>query len=66
MKNGMDAAKIDLCPGMGQWRVQHLNQHEAIVGMHSYIVADDESFQSESDQLENEKIVKVHEPTSKQ
>ena len=54
MKNGMDAAKIDLCPGMGQWRVQHLNQHEAIIGMHSYIVADDESFQSESDQLENE------------
>ena len=43
MKNGADAAKIDLCPGLGQWRIQNLGKDEAIIGMHSYLVADDES-----------------------
>ncbi len=41
--NGTDAAKVDLCPGMGQWRIQHLDKHEYIIGMHSYVLADDES-----------------------
>ncbi len=41
--NGADAAKIDLCPGMGQWRIQNLHKHEYIIGMHSYVLADDES-----------------------
>ncbi len=41
--NGSDAAKVDLCPGKGQWRVQVLERHEYIIGMHSYVQADDES-----------------------
>ena len=48
---GKDAAKIDLCPGLGQWRVQTLLEHEHIIGLHSFIVADDESVQEE-DSLE--------------
>ena len=56
MKNGADAAKIDLCPGYGQWRVQPLAEQEVIIGMHSYIVADDESV-DESEVL-NEKACK--------
>lgn len=38
-----DLAKIDLCPGLGQWRVQTLDKHEHIIGLHSYVLADDES-----------------------
>ncbi len=34
---------IDLCPGLGQWRIQKLTASEYIIGLHSYIVADDES-----------------------
>ena len=45
-RNGTDAVKIDLSPGLGQWRVQQLNPWEFIIGMHSYIVADDESVES--------------------
>ena len=34
---------IDLCPGLGQWRIQKLATSEYIIGLHSYVVADDES-----------------------
>ena len=34
---------IDLCPGLGQWRTQHLDASEFIIGMHAYVMADDES-----------------------
>jgi len=40
---GKDTAKIDLCPGLGQWRVQTLQEHERIIGLHSFVVPDDES-----------------------
>ena len=40
--DGCDAVKIDLCPGLGQWRVQTLHKNEFIIGLHSYIVAEDE------------------------
>ena len=40
--DGCDAVKIDLCPGLGQWRVQTLDKDEFIIGLHSYIVAEDE------------------------
>jgi len=46
-RGGQDAAKIDLCPGLGQWRLQRLNPRESIIGIHSYLVADDESISSE-------------------
>ena len=42
-KVGSDAALIDLCPDLGQWRVQHLEPDEHIIGLHCYNVADDES-----------------------
>lgn len=41
--NGSDAAKIDLCPGLGQWRAETLAKDERIIGLHSYVLADDES-----------------------
>ena len=44
--SGQDAAKIDLCPGLGQWRVQQLGKREHIIGLHSYVLADDESWVS--------------------
>ncbi len=34
---------IDLCPGLGQWRSQHLDASEFIIGLHTYVLADDES-----------------------
>ena len=42
-EKGQEVAKIDLSPGLGQWRVQNLEKHEHIIGLHSYVLADDES-----------------------
>lgn len=42
-RDGTDAVKIDLCPGLGQWRVQLLSEREVIIGLHTFVVADDES-----------------------
>ena len=39
---------IDLCPGLGQWRIQKLATSEYIIGLHSYVVADDESVEQET------------------
>jgi len=47
--NGSDAAKIDLCPGLGQWRAETLAKDERIIGLHSYVLADDESITQEED-----------------
>ena len=41
-KEGNDAAKIDLSPGLGSWRVQHLQPDEYIIGYHYYVHAEDE------------------------
>jgi len=48
-EDGEDITKIDLCPGRGSWRVQHLAENEYIIGLHSYVVADDESTVSQPD-----------------
>ena len=32
-----DCAKIDLCEGLGTWRVQTLAKDEQIVGLHHYV-----------------------------
>ena len=32
-----DCAKIDLCEGLGTWRVQTLEVDEQIIGIHSYV-----------------------------
>ena len=45
--NGQDAAKIDLCPGLSQWRAESLAKDERIIGLHSYVLADDESINDE-------------------
>ena len=41
-KDGSDNAKIDLCEGKGQWRIQTLEKAEYIIGFHNYFRADDE------------------------
>ena len=33
---GMDCAKIDLCEGLGTWRIQTLDKNEQIIGLHHY------------------------------
>ena len=38
---------IDLSPELGQWRVQKLAPSEYIIGIHSYVVADDESVEQQ-------------------
>lgn len=38
-----ELAKIDLAPNLGQWRVQKLEEDEFVVGLHTYVVADDET-----------------------
>ena len=43
-ENKKDVARIDLCPGYGTWRIQKLEKNESIVGLHSYIEADDEKY----------------------
>jgi len=48
-EKGYEVAKIDLSPGLGQWRVQPLNKHEHIIGLHSYVQADDENDSEVSD-----------------
>ena len=45
-ETGKDIVKIDLSPGRGNWRIQHIGEDEYIIGMHSYVVADDESLNS--------------------
>ena len=46
---------IDLCPDLGQWRVQTLYEGERIIGLHSYVVADDESVAGRSNDSMSEK-----------
>ena len=41
--NGETIVSIDLCPGLGKWRIQHLGPSEFIIGFHTYIPGDDES-----------------------
>jgi len=41
-EDDFDLAKIDLCEGGGQWRVQTLAKFEHIIGFHYYVNADDE------------------------
>ena len=48
-EKGQEVAKIDLSPGLGQWRVQSLNKDEHIIGLHSFVQADDESISEVSD-----------------
>lgn len=38
-EDGSDLAKIDLCEGLGQWRVQCLDPMEKVIGFH-YFLAD--------------------------
>lgn len=47
---GQDMVNIDLCPNLGQWRVQTLYEGEHIIGLHSYVVADDESVAGHSNE----------------
>ena len=37
-----ECAKIDLCEGLGTWRVQTLAKDEQIVGLHHYVQTDDD------------------------
>ena len=52
-KQGQTIISVDLCPGLGQWRVQHIQDSEFIIGIHSYVVADDESYDQTSSHLED-------------
>lgn len=41
-EEGKDIVLIDPCPGYGQWRTQKLEPDEQIIGMHCYLIAEDE------------------------
>ena len=42
-EDGADLAKVDLCEGFGQWRVQTLAKHEYIIGYHYCEASEDEN-----------------------
>ena len=39
-QDGSECAKIDLCEGLGTWRVQTLARDEQIIGLHHYVHPD--------------------------
>lgn len=41
-EDGTEMAKIDLCEGLGQWRVQKLEKHEYIIGHRVFTPSEDD------------------------